>query len=119
VRYDHLPEDIKALGVMQFASYPPSDADDVVAGLWDKHMRPDWRAVARAQEAAVQQSPDQPAAHVTLDELRRQLEKARPVTSHASMSQPEPDYAFVTRTIPPVKGKWRILPKEVEEMDER
>ena len=37
---------------MRFALYPPSDADNAVAHLWDKYMRPDWRVIAAAQEAA-------------------------------------------------------------------
>ena len=114
-RYDRLPEDIKALGVMVFASYPPSDAEDAVGRLWDKHMRPDWRAVATAQEASVGEPRDERADHKTLDELRNQLEEAQPVASGPSVSEPTPDYAFVTRRIPPMKGKWRILPKEIED----
>lgn len=112
-RYNRLPDDIKALGVMVFASYPPSDADDAVGRLWDKHMRPDWRAIASARETSVGKPRDEEADHETLDELRNQLEEAQPVTGGPSISAPIPDYAFVTRTIPPMKGKWRILPKHI------
>lgn len=32
----------------------------------------------------------------------------------ATTPNPASPYAIVTRTIPPMKGKWRILPKEIE-----
>jgi hypothetical protein len=114
--YDRLPEEIKALGVMQFASYPPSDVDNAVTNLWDKHMRRDWRAIAKAQEAAVRQPRDERADRETLQELTGQLDEARLVTDNTpSASDDGPDYVVVTREIPRTKGKWRILPKEVED----
>ena len=48
--YDRLPEEIKQLGVLQFASYPPPDIDNAVTRLWDKHMRLDWRELARTKK---------------------------------------------------------------------
>lgn len=114
--YEGLPEAIKALGVLRFASYPPSDMDNAVTHLWDKHMRPDWRVIAKAQEAALHQARDERADREALDELTRQLDEAQLVTdSTASASGDGPDYVVVTREIPTTKGKWRILPTEVEE----
>lgn len=49
--YDGLPEEIKQLGVLRFASYPPPGMDNAVTRLWDKHMRPDWREIAQGREA--------------------------------------------------------------------
>jgi hypothetical protein len=40
---DQLPAEIKALGVMAFAHYPPAELENLVVELSDKHMRPDWR----------------------------------------------------------------------------
>jgi hypothetical protein len=117
--YDGLPESIKALGVLRFASYPPSAADNAVTRLWDKHMRRDWRAIARVHEAGVRQPRDQRADRETLNGLTRELDQARRVPDDtASLGGRGPDYAFVTRLIPPTKGKWRIIPMEVEETDE-
>lgn len=48
--YTRLPEEIKELGVMAFAHYPPTDLDNLVVDLWDKHMRPDWRDDAETPE---------------------------------------------------------------------
>lgn len=113
--YDQLPDETKALGVMRFASYPPSDADNAVTQLWDMYMRRDWRTIAQAREAAVGQPHDERADRETLNELTHQLAEATPATSDAF--ELDPDYVLVTRTISPVKGKWRILPEEIEPTD--
>ncbi|MGH3103842.1 MAG: hypothetical protein ACRDN6_07085, partial [Gaiellaceae bacterium] len=52
--YDRLPGEIKVLGVMAFAHYPPADLDNLVVELWDKHMRPDWRDGAETPEQVLQ-----------------------------------------------------------------
>jgi hypothetical protein len=48
--YTRLPDEIKELGVMAFAHYPPPELDNLVVELWDKHMRPGWRDDAETPE---------------------------------------------------------------------
>jgi hypothetical protein len=78
--YDVLPEEIKELGVMQFASFPPYDLDNVVTQLWDKHMRPDWREIARCQEAERAKPREGDGSETEVAGIRERLERAQPVT---------------------------------------
>jgi hypothetical protein len=116
--FNGLPEEIKQLGVLQFASYPPSDMDNAVTRLWDKHMRPDWREVARRQEAELGKPRDEDTGRETVAEVRRRFEEARPVTDQeASLAGAGPDYFVIRRQVPVKKGKWRMVSKEVEEAE--
>lgn len=99
--YDGLPEEIKQLGVLQFASYPPSEMDIAVTRLWDKHMRPDWREVARRQEAELGKPRDEDASRDAVAEVRRRFEEARPVTDQeTSLIGAGPDYFVIRRQVP-------------------
>lgn len=116
--YDGLPEEIMALGVLRFAPYPPSDVDNAVTRLWDKHMRPDWREIARDQEAGLRKPRDERADREALAELTRPLDEAQLVTDEeTSLSGDDPDYFVISRRVPATKGKWRMVSKEVEEAD--
>jgi hypothetical protein len=115
--YDALPEEIKELGVMQFASFPPSDVENAVTRLWDKHMRADWREAAKRQEAE-RGKPRDEAGHETVKEIRGRIERAQPVPDQTVGLRGEgPDYVIIRRQVPVKKGKWRMVSKEVEEAD--
>jgi hypothetical protein len=114
--YDALPDEIKELGVMQFVSFPPSDIDSVVTRLWDKHMRPDWREIAREQEARRGQPRDEEAGQRTVADLRGRIEQARTVSDRLpGVDGAEPNYVIIRRLVPVKKGKWRMVSKEVED----
>lgn len=114
--YDALPDEVKELGVMQFVSFPPSDIDNVVTQLWDKHMRPDWRETAKEQEAKRGQPKDDEAGSTTVAELRKRIEQAQPAVGQMpGVGDSEPDYVIVRRLVPVKKGKWRMVSREVEE----
>lgn len=116
--YDGLPEEIKQLGVLAFASYPPSDIDNAVTRLWDKHMRPDWREIAKGNEAELGKPRDEDADRETVAELNRRVDAARPISDHGTGLVDEgPDYLLIRRWVPAKKGKWRIVSKEVEEAE--
>jgi hypothetical protein len=114
--YDALPDEIKELGVMQFVSFPPSDIENVVTQLWDKHMRPDWRETAKEQEAKRGQPKDEEVGRRTVAELRERIEQAQPAVGQMpGVGDSEPDYVIVRRLVPVKKGKWRMVSREVEE----
>ncbi len=117
--YDALPDAIKELGVMRFASYPPSELDNAITRLWDKHMRPDWRAIANRQEAELGKPRDEAAERETVNELTRRLDEAQPVSDErASLSGEGPDYLVISRKVPVMRGKWRMVSKEVEDAED-
>jgi hypothetical protein len=116
--YDRLPEAIKQLGVLTFASYPPSDIDNAVTQLWDEYMRPDWRESAKGYEAELGKPRDEAADRETVAELNRRLDAARPVSNQdAALIEDGPDYFLIQRWVPVKKGKWRMVSKEVEEAE--
>jgi hypothetical protein len=115
---NQLPEEIKQLGVLQFAGWPPSGLENLVTRLWDKHMRPDWRETAAEQEAKRGKPRDEDADRTTLAEMKRRTESAQPIPeAEVPASGDEADYAIIARQVPVRKGKWRMVSEEVEEAD--
>jgi hypothetical protein len=114
-----LPDDIKELGVLQFAGWPPSGLDNVVTRLWDNHMRPDWREIAAKQELARGKSRDAETERTTLAELKSRIESAQPVpATDVPPSSDDADYAIIRRQVPVRKGKWRMVSEEVEQAED-
>jgi hypothetical protein len=110
--YDALPEKIKQRGVLQFASYPPSDVDNAITRIWDTNMRPDWRDIARKREAGLDEPRDDDADRETVAELTRRVREAQPVTDQeASAHVDRPEYLVISRRVPARKGKWQIVPE--------
>lgn len=116
--YGRLPDEIKELGVLQFASYPPPDVDNVVTRLWDKHMRPDWREIAEGEQAELGKPRDEASDRETVAEIRGRLDQAQPVSEdEAHLGGDGPDYFVIRRQVPVKKGKWRMVSKEVEDAE--
>lgn len=113
MHYDRLPEEIKARGVMRFARQPPAELDNTVTRLWDRHM-PRWRENADQPE-----SDDAEAAKPVSDaaEFRDRIERAQPVELDPAVDVEAADYFVIRRQIPVTKGKWRLLPEQLEERD--
>lgn len=117
--YDALPREIKEMGALAFASYPPSGMDNAVTRLWDSNMRPDWREVAKTREAELGKPRDERADQKTLDDLKERLSKAEPVSEEeVDSSVRGPDYFVTSRRVRVKKGKWRMVSQEVEDAGE-
>lgn len=111
--YDQFPNEVKELGVMVFAHYPPPELNNLVVELWDKHMRPDWRDSAESSEEVLarwQAAQQQGSAA----EFRARVESAQPLADAEAELADEPDYIVIGHQVPVRKGKWRLLPEEVE-----
>jgi hypothetical protein len=116
--YDRLPEGIKELGVLQFASFPPLQVENTVTRLWDKHMRPEWREIAKQQEAEIGKPRDEAYDRETVAEIRSRLDQAQPIVGEeAHLGGDEAAYIVIRRQVPVRKGKWRMVSKEVEEAE--
>lgn len=113
-RYDQLPDEIKALGVMRFAHYPPADLNDnLVVQLWDKHMKAGWRDDAKTPEEVLARWNEEGPQPIP-DEILASIAEATPETSPAADSSlAEHDYVLLRRQMPARKGKWRLLPESV------
>jgi len=112
--YDALPEEIKQLGVLDFASYPPPTLHNAVTQLWDDHMRPDWRDIAAKLEATSGAPRDEESERRTVDELNAQIDEAELVDDEAAMGPGGPDYVLRNRRVPATKGNWRMVSADVE-----
>ena len=116
--YDQLPDEVKRLGVLQFAGWPPSSLDNIVTQLWDKHMRPDWREIEAGREAERGKPRDEEGDRKTLADMKTRVEFAKPVTeAEVPLSGDDADYVIISRQVPVQKGKWRMVSKEVEEAE--
>ena len=115
--YDQFPNEVKELGVMVFAHYPPAELDNLVVQLWDKHMRPDWRDGAESSDEVLArwQASQQ---HGSAAEFRARIESAQPLADAEAQLEDEPDYIVIGHQVPVRKGKWRLLPEEVENAEE-
>lgn len=116
--YSGLPDEVKALGVLAFASYPPHEMDNSVTRLWDEQMRPDWREVAKEREAGLGKPRDGAAAKVTLDEIKQRIAKAEPMSEDVGEPEGGADYFITSRRVPARKGKWRMVSQEIEEAED-
>lgn len=116
--YDKLPDDIKALGVLALASYPPSTLHNAVTALWDRSMRSDWRAIAAEKQGALGTPRDPVADRRTVRELNERIEQAELLPDvSADYDAGTADYAVRSHRVPPTKGKWRMVPADAEDRD--
>lgn len=112
--YDELSVEIKALGVMKFAHYPPAHLEsNLVVQLWDKHMKVGWRSDAETPEEILARWSEEGPQPIP-DEILASMADAEPETSPAGDSSlAEHDYVLIRRQMPARKGKWRLLPESV------
>lgn len=102
--YSRYEEEIEQVGIMRFAPYPPKELDNAVTRLWDR-FAPGWREVERKPAPG-------PESGITPELLVEIADKSRPLPPEVSAA--EPKYALVRRRMPIRRGRWRLLPPEVE-----
>ncbi|KKS06020.1 MAG: hypothetical protein UU59_C0037G0005 [candidate division WWE3 bacterium GW2011_GWE1_41_27] len=107
-------EQIAEIGVMKFAAYPPVEIDTSIHKLWDKHC-PSWRKSAEncKPEKSIVLKPDS----LLLKHLNELEEKSIEVDSRILENMDEADHLIVKHMVPVQKGRWRILPKGIEDKE--
>jgi hypothetical protein len=105
--YSALPDEVKERGVLSFAHYPPPEGEFLTSKLWDKLMRPDWREQARSPGIKLSEGDEKEL----VAQLNR-MARAAPVTGE--FTSKEADAMMVERRIPVSRGKWRLVPPELE-----
>lgn len=103
--YSQLPDHVKETGIMRFAQDPPVEGDYLITALWDRFL-PRWR-----KAKPVQMSEE---AEKRLVEHLRQLAHAEIDNTSKPVSTQEANHVIIKRQVPARKGKWRIVPPEVE-----
>ncbi len=110
--FSSLPQEVRDLGIMRFASRPPLEGDFLTTALWDRFLSPKWRELSDEEKM---KPPPQ------IDGLAKQISKF----GEAKSTEPDPhgidmdnvDSMIIQRSIPLQRGKWRILPPGIEDAD--
>lgn len=106
--YSALPEEIRAQGIMRFATYPPLEGDYLVSQLWDRFL-PKWRAhtTQRIDMSKVKENE-------IIERLRHFKEDMKEDEAETPFNMGDADQVILERHVPVRRGKWRLLPPEVE-----
>ena len=91
---------------MSFAARPPTEGGYLTTRLWDRFL-PRWRvSPSRRSEAGDKK---------VMEKLRPMIEAAKRRGPHAGAEEFEAaDSTIFERKVPVRRGKWRLLPPEVE-----
>lgn len=109
--FSKLPEDVKDKGVMGFATYPPKEIKTAIHQAWDKFCSA-WKKHSKEKEDKSDGLPSDPEL---LKHLKDVEKNSRPIDLPQDFPSDMADHMIFTRTIKTRKGKWRTVPKEVEE----
>lgn len=108
--YSKFQKEIEEQGVMTFAHYPPRDVDVYISRLWDS-LGKSWRKDANDRDAGTSGLPED---EELLKHLKDLEDNAQPLTDRGQITSDDADHVTFTRIVPVQKGKWRILPKGIE-----
>lgn len=109
--YSQLPEAVREQGIMRFVFYPPIEGEFLVSQLWDRLMVPDWREKAKKKPEKIPKE----AQERIVKELKRLKTEGQPTEPFGSDVA---EYVMIERQVPTHRGKWRLLPPEVEKYAE-
>src|ERR1700720_52409 len=107
--YSQLPAETRARVISSFAPCPPLDDAFLVTRVWDKHM-PEWRRLSENDPTNI----DKDTAADVLERFHRLTETAQPVDPQLPFDSDQAEGIVSPRMIPTTKGKWRLLPAELE-----
>lgn len=106
--YSKYQKEIEEVGVMGFAHYPPREVETIIGRLWDI-MGTKWRKDAESKPSSRELPQDQEL----LKKLKDQEENSKPIDG-TGLSVDDADSVTFTRRMFIQRGKWRILPKGIE-----
>lgn len=109
--FSKLPAEVKQKGVMSFAHRPPTTGEFLVSGLWDELMAPGWRD---AEETKRRKPMSPEAEQALLAQLKAMKEAPTLKGKEADFESDDADAIMFQRRVPVRRGKWRLLPPEVE-----
>ena len=109
--FSQFKEEIDKVGVMRFASYPPQHLETVIGKIWDT-MGLKWRKDAEEKKAKSDSTSLQDKELVK--KLKEQEESSKPYVRVGGVSSDEASSTTFKRLVSVQKGKWRILPKGIE-----
>lgn len=110
--FSKLPDNIKDLGTMKFAIYPPKTVKTIIHDCWDKFC-PAWRK--HAYEREKESDANLPSDQELLERLKNVQENSKTIELPPQFTSDRANHFIIERNIKSRKGNWRILPVEVEE----
>jgi hypothetical protein len=105
---DRLPDSEKEQGLFEIASRPPDRQGSVVAGLWDRFLRPDWR-----QDDESGPTEREAASRDIGNEIQLLRESAALKPEEIDFDPADPDSLVIERRILHKRGKWWQVPKDI------
>jgi hypothetical protein len=104
--FGSLPESTRELGLNAFAHSPP-ECCHVLGGLWDQHLRPDWR---KGIPQGIRPSREDPELIAKL----RKMTQGKAISARPSVRD-ESDFMVLQRRISKKRGSWWQLPKDLRD----
>ncbi|HJM04707.1 MAG TPA: hypothetical protein QF549_03720 [Candidatus Saccharimonadaceae bacterium] len=123
--YGGLPEEVRALGVMRIAGYPPAHMHNAITDVWDKTMREDWRKIsAEEQEGRFKPREDDKNGRKLVEQINQQYDSAADIDDGTKPPTiDEAQQVFLKRKMYVQKGRWRMISveqqKEIDEADRK
>ena len=109
--YSSFPNDVKEQGIMRFAIYPPENTAPLISQLWDSFL-PIWR---KHNKDRCSRLPIPEASEKEMvQKLKINLKESVPIDNNFPLTLDNADHVLIKRMVLVKKGKWRILPPEVE-----
>jgi len=106
--YSQYKDKIEKVGFLGFASQPPKDLENAISDIWDK-IFPSWRKTK--SQSFKKRDPEEEKK--LLEHLRKVKKESKTVFRKTPMDQVH--HMSMTYKSPVRKGKWRILPKGIED----
>ena len=108
--YELLPQEVKDEGIIKFATYPPQDLPTKIAEIWDKYL-PIWRKHDDEDKKKYKENKNNEELLKYLKSIKKAplYRGTKPISSDAANN------VTITRNIRTRKGKWRTVPKSVED----
>lgn len=107
--YSTLTAEVRERGVMKFASEPPDEGDFLTTRLWDRFL-PGWRERAKKGDRTLEDVGEA----AILDALKPMMDAAKRAGPPSQVDPGSTDQVIISRRVPVRRGKWRLLPPEVE-----
>ncbi len=109
--YLQFEDEIAEVGVIQFAHNPPLGIETIVHKLWDANLIP-WRQ--DASQVKKDEIVPKKAEHELLEKFKKFDKESRAVDPKLLETMDEADHVIIKHMVPVQKGRWRILPKGIE-----
>lgn len=106
--YTPFIDEIAEKGMMGFASQPPTDLNNKITEIWDG-IFPNWRK-STSNKKIISPKPEEDKRLV---EYLQKVQKESKALPHSTPSD-EVHHVIMTHKVKVQKGKWRILPKGIE-----